>query len=142
MKSFAKTFIILLIMPMILSSCINSYSERSKDVALSWIPEESYFVDYEINGEKIKFRYSICFHNHTSEPTEIGICAKFNKRELNGWLRYEGFFIGDDNDGLLKYGLIKPKEKTNIVYTFEGDYLGGTVNENLSFPEELMTIEK
>ena len=68
---------------------------------------------------------------------------KFIKKELDGWLRYEKFFIGtDDNDGLLKYGLIKPKEKTNIIYTFEGNYLGGTVNDTLSFPEELMTIEK
>ena len=142
MKSIVKTFAVIFIIPIILSSCINYYSKQSNDVALSWNPEESYFVDYEINGEKIKFRYSICFHNHTSEPTEIGISAKFNKRELNGWLRYEGFFIGTDDRGILKYGLIKPKEKINIIYTFEGDYLGGTVNDSLSFPEELMTIEK
>ncbi len=139
MKLVVKTFVILLIIPMILSSCLNHHSE---DVALSWIPEESNFVDYEINGGKIKFRYSICFYNHTSEPTEIGLAAKFNKKELDGWLRYEKFFMGTDDNDELKYGLIKPKEKTNIIYTFEGDYLGGTVNDNLSFPEELMTIEK
>ena len=140
MKKLLLDIILIIIIPITLTSCTNNHSD---EIALSFIPEESNFVDYEINGDRIKFRYSICFYNHTSEPTEIGVSAKFIKKELDGWLRYEKFFIGtDDNDGLLKYGLIKPKEKTNIIYTFEGNYLGGTVNDTLSFPEELMTIEK
>lgn len=122
-----------------LTSCLNYNQEKS---AIEWIPEESHFVDYEINENRIKFQYSICFNNNSNESFDIGITAKFNKSELNKWLKYEDFFIGEDKNGKMNYETILPKEKRNISYYFEGEYLGGLVNEQLSFPEEIIYMVK
>ena len=42
----------------------------------------------------------------------------------------------------LHYAHLGDKTTKIAESTFEGNYLGGTVNDTLSFPEELMTIEK
>ena len=129
-------FMFILIM---LSGCT---SDTTNDVVTGWIAKDSYFVDYKITGDKIKFRYSVCYYNDTLDPIDIGMAAKFNKRELRGWLKDENFFFGMDDDGNMKYETINPKEKKNIVFCFEGDYLGGSVNKNLSFPEEIILVAK
>lgn len=130
---------VFILIPTMLSACA---SDTFKDVAIGWIPESSYFVDYQVTGDKIKFRYSVCYYNNTLDRIDIGIAAKFNKKELRGWLKYESFFFGMDDDGDMKYETVNPKEKKNIVFCFEGDYLGGSVNRNLSFPEEIILVTK
>ena len=69
MRLVVKTCIILLIIPMILSSCLNHHSE---DVALSWIPEESNFVDYEINGGQSQKQKMLSQWNINT----IGLCGE------------------------------------------------------------------
>lgn len=122
-----------------LTSCVNCNQDKA---VIEWIPEESHFVDYEIHENRIKFQYTICFNNNSNEAVDISITAKFNKSDLNNWIKYEDFFIGEDKNGKVKYGTILPKEKRNISYYFEGEYLGGSVNEQLSFPEEIIYMVK
>lgn len=114
----------------------SNYNEG--EIIFTWIPEESYFVDYEINGNKIKFQYSICFENKDDEETEFMLSAKFKKSELEGWIKYEKFFDGMDENGESSYRKIPPHTKMNMSFYFEGDYLGGEVNTHISFPEELL----
>lgn len=66
--------------------------------------------------------------------------AKFKRSELRGWVKYSDSFLGLDDNGEYKYQIIGPGEKVDVVYVFEGEYLGGTANEKLSFPEEMVLL--
>lgn len=113
--------------------------DEEKDV-LYWVPEESNFVQYEIVDEKIRFSYSICFVNDSEEAQTISLSAKFNSNELEGWIKNSGFFLGNNEQGELLKEEISPGTKENITFYFEGDYLGGTVNNELSFPCEIILM--
>ena len=138
-RLIASSIIFLCFIMTFFTSCKNTNQDRC---SIEWIPEESYFVNYEIHENKVKFQYSICFKNYTNEVVDIGITAKFNKVDLKNWLQFEDYFIGQDKNGEMKYGKILPKEKNNINFYFEGEYLGGLVNEQLSFPEEIIYVVK
>ncbi len=115
------------------------FQKGEEEKSFYWLPEESFFVDYDIVDEKtIKFRYTICFVNNLDVDTTISLSAKFDKKELAGWVVQTDGFMGCDENGELLYKEIKQGEKEFVTVTFEGKYLGGEVNENLSFPEELI----
>ncbi len=112
-----------------------SNPDRENEPVYTWKPEKSYFVDYEIIDEDtVKFRYSICLENILNEPTNVAIGVTFDEKELNGWVTPD-FFIGYDDVGEMLYATVDPKTVKNVVFTFFGEYLGGEVNEELSFPE-------
>ena len=98
-----------------------------------WIPEESYFAGYKIVGDKVVFAYSICFVNDGEEDYAANVSAKFKRSELSKWVEYKDFFLGSAEDETVKAGT-----KKNITYYYEGKYLGGEVNTELSFPEEMI----
>ncbi len=108
------------------------------DSSIYWIKEESGFVDYEIAGDSIRFRYRICFANETPQDAGIKLAAKFSRSESEGWLENQDFFNGLDSHGEWSYQTIEAGKKTQLVFTFEGKYLGGEVNEELAFPDELI----
>lgn len=122
---------------------VSSGLENNDDqgYSLRWLKEESYFVDYEItSANTIKFRYSICLVNDTEDDITVSLSAKFEKNELKGWVEQDDFFLGCDENGNWLYQEIKGGEKKNVIFVFEGKYLGGDPNENLSFPSELMVM--
>lgn len=43
---------------------------------------------------------------------------------------------------MIKYVELKANSESEITVCFEGEYLGGNVKENLSFPEEIMIVLK
>lgn len=115
-----------------------SYGSSS---ALKWIPEESRFVDYKINNGKVTVRYSIAFENFTEDDIEFSINAAFSKSETKGWLKNEilnGMAYDENNES--GHIILHAYEKRNVVISFTGDYLGGKVNTNLSFPEEIAPV--
>lgn len=133
---------IVLVLPLCFGTGCTFHPQNKEPESLRWIEEESYFVDYEITDSGlIKFRYSICYQNFFDRDVEIAITVDFKKRDLKGWAKelesHEGF-VGCDENGERLYSIIKTGEKRNVVYTFEGEYLGGSVNTNLSFPDNLM----
>lgn len=144
-RSWIKVLVVFLLlgvaMLILLSGCLmmTDHADDGDPNTLRWIPEESRFLDYEITENRIRFKYSICFENGFDTDEMISLSAKFARKELKGWLKYESFFEGCDETGNRAYYLIKSGEKVNLVFVFEGEYLGGSVNENLSFPEELLT---
>ena len=106
--------------------------------ALHWWREESQFVQYEIVENTVVFEYAICFENHTRYDIKITyLGARFKKSELKKWVEYQKTFTGvcqyDSPDVIIKAG-----EKVSIPYSFEGKYLGGEVNENLSIPNSIL----
>ena len=122
---------IILLVSIVLCGCsMNTKREKSK---FYWIPEESYFVDYEIVDNNIVFSYSICFVNDWDEDYAVDISAKFKKSELRNWIEYKGFYLATSTDNV-----IKANSKKNIIYCFEGKYLGGKVNTDISFPTEII----
>ena len=98
------------------------------------------FVDYEIIDEKIRFGYSICFVNDSENSHKVSLSAKFNSEELRGWLKNNGFFLGCNENGEILSEEILPETKKNIIFYFEGEYLGGNVNNELSFPDEIILM--
>ena len=96
-----------------------------------WIRNESYFVDYTIKGDKIQFRYSFCFQNLSDYDMILyAFSATFRKRDLKGWLKYEKGIEGVLDNGEDKV-LLPTGQKMNVVLVFEGEYLGGEVNEDV-----------
>ena len=55
-------------------------------------------------------------------------------------MKNEKFLTGLGEDGKLKKEKIGSGEKINVIFVFEGKYLGGKVNENISFPEEIILM--
>ena len=113
---------------------------ENNDNTLHWLSKESKFVGYEISGDIVKFRYSICFVNNSQYTANISLSAKFKSSELKGWMKSEKFLTGLGEDGKLKKEKIEPGEKINVIFVFEGKYLGGKVNENISSPEEIILM--
>lgn len=116
--------------------------EHNNEDTLCWLPDESYFVDYEIVDDEVRFRYAICFVNNSGSDSHIRLSAKFAAKDLKGWAENSGFFDGYDENGECDYRKIKNGEKTVLVYSFTTKYLGGPVNTTLSFPEELLLCEQ
>lgn len=135
---------IILFLTIIVNICGCSYDfNRNEEIAgLRWIESDSFFVDYRIDGNKVTFRYSIHLINTSENAKKFSLSAKFKKSEINSWVIPEdnGYLTGyvEDDDSL--YKTIKSKEEVDVIYTFEGDYLGGTINENLSFPEDFIIL--
>ena len=141
MHKFKRIFLMLLIVSLLnievalmLSSCGNLESE---DLAFECVIDESYFIDYEITTEnKIKIRYSICFINHTEDDLVVqSLSFTFKKKDISGWLKYEDSFDCLEEHGNILGTRINAFEKVNVTFVFEGEYLGGKVNETLSFKQ-------
>ncbi len=114
---------------------------ENDDSVLTWNTEKSGFSEYSIENNKVYFDYKICFENHSEENLTISVCAIFKPKELKGWVKENDlsnkFFAVDENENIARYSIPAKSEET-VTLKFVGEYLGGTVNKNLSFPEELM----
>lgn len=139
-KIMIVTLCFFIIGGIVISLLFNIFKQpnANEEVTFRWLPEESYFVNYEITKKNtVKVWYSICFVNNDDEDLTISLYAKFKKKDVKGWLEYD-FLEGVDDNGKTLRAEIKSGEKTNIIFVFEGAYLGGLVSENITFPEELI----
>lgn len=75
------------------------------------------------------------FYNKTEDDEILGLSFKFNQSELSGWVEGD-WFETLDKDGNEKKIKIKAHCKKRVTMYFEGDYLGGKVNENLGKPSD------
>lgn len=116
--------------------------QNNGDSSFYWLPDESYFVDYEIIGDEVKFRYAICFVNNSGHDLGVKLSAKFNAKSLKGWAASSGFLEGCDESGEWNYREIQNGKKIVLVYSFTTKYLGGSVNTKLPFPEEILLSEQ
>lgn len=71
---------------------------------------------------------------------QVSLSAKFKSKELKGWLKNESYFMGCEQNVEMLYATVKANNSADVVFTFEGEYLGGEVNKNLSFPEEIAIL--
>lgn len=132
----------LLLICIFLCAC-NSPETVDSPNGLNWIPEESYFVDYSIEGDRVKFRYLFTYEN----TTDVDMIIKyprvtFMRKGLRGWLEYQNGYSGTNEDGTTKI-YSSAGEKVSFVLTFEGEYLGGDVNtkivpSSIIFMQELL----
>ena len=137
MKKAVLAIILIIASAFSMTSCLIEDNGDSYE----WIIEEkSHFVDYKIEGEKIKFRYSIYMISKYDEDQEICFGVKFKPEEIAGWVESEdvqGDPIYFDSD----YAILKAHSKGSVIFTFEGKYLGGKVNTALSYPEVVLMSE-
>ena len=114
---------------------------EGKEPSITFVQEESFFVDYRIIDDSIvEFKYSLCLRNNDYRDIRVRLSAKFNEKELDGWVECQDYFKGYDEDGDLAYRLVESQEKVNLIYIFRGKYLGGSVNEQLSFPVDITLL--
>ena len=126
-----------IILVVILISAIFNSCHNSKDIVFGWDAEKSFFVDYNIKGNTVFIRYSICYVNNTDKDYYVSApVASFKSRETKGWAK-DNSFIGNFEDGEAEH-CIKAHSKENIIIVFEGEYLGGKVNEKLSPPKNMI----
>lgn len=137
--------IVLIVFGLTINAVIHNTPESDGvENTLTWYPEKSRFEEYKIKDDKIKFCYSIYFNNFENDTIELSLGAKLKQSELDGWFSRtdtdDEFLDGLDKNGEHLYVIFKPKEKKRVKFWFEGKYLGGKVNTNLSFPEIIPTI--
>lgn len=131
-------FVLLILSLSVLTWGCGTHDTSHDDASIHWIPEESGFVDFEVSGDYVKFRYRICFVNETREDIGIKLTATFDPDELAGWIEYKDFYDGLNDQGKWDYQTVNASGKTELVFTFQGKYLGGSINNSLSFPQELI----
>ncbi len=81
MKKIHSAIILVLLLSTFLSGCNfkKNNAATENDSKFSWLPSESYFVEYDIIGDKVIFKYSICFVNDWDEDYAVNVSAKFKK---------------------------------------------------------------
>ena len=140
-RNITVTLLVLLLLWFI-SSCassIISYISNREDSSsgLRYIAEECRLIDYEISGDKIKFRYEMCWQSDSEYDLKLWqFAVKFQEKDTTGWLENEGFLFGEldmEND----YCIIHSGDTIYVTLVFEGTYLGGTVNTDLSEPDKV-----
>lgn len=135
-----KLLIAIAIIIVVLLICVVMQSKLFKtaeDRSFGWNANKSFFVDYYIKDDSVFVRYSICFTNNTEKDYFISPpVADFKSKELKGWANSDPF-LGSFENSNTEY-CIKAHTEENIVIVFEGKYLGGTVNENLSPPKTMV----
>lgn len=114
------------------------FARMSDSGTLFWVPEESQFVDYTIDGDLITFRYAICFINDSTDNHSIKLSAKFHAEDLSGWTGQHDFLSGCDENGEWVSHVIPNGEKVVHTYCFTVPYSGGTVNTDIQFPEKII----
>ncbi|MEE3333633.1 MAG: hypothetical protein VZR54_05070 [Ruminococcus sp.] len=124
-----RVLLLIICFTLCFSACSNIDKTSSP---ISWIKEKSQFNNYEIQGEKIYFNYSIYLINNSNEDEVIALDVTFNDNEIDDW-------VASDNDNsnyfLSDYSVVKAKSKGCVDFTFKGKYLGGKINTDLSFPD-------
>ena len=147
MKLNFKIYAFCLFVVISIVSALCSCSNRSEQKGCYPVEEQSYFDGYEIINDKVKFRYSIHFVNELDSSCDVAIYAIFDKSELSDWVKNndvdseENQFEGLKKDGSDRLTVnLKAHESNDIIFTFEGKYLGGKVNENLSFPTDIILL--
>ena len=97
----------------------------------TWVKEESTLVDISVADNTVHLYYSICFDNQYDHEVDVwAVTVGFSRFALLGWLKYQDAFVGNPIDGSTKV-TIPPNTKTSVVFVFQGEYLGGKINEKL-----------
>ena len=123
-----------------LGSLFSQQEAANTENTLHWLPEESYFVDYEILGDKVRFRYAICFVNNSGDDCNINISAKFHRKDLSGWTSSFDFLEACNENGEWEYQKISHGEKAVFTYCFTVPYTGGEVNTQMAFPADILLV--
>lgn len=148
MKKLLAMFLLLTFLVGMLSGCmmlplgldypLAPLDTENTENTLHWLPAESYFVDYEITDNTVKFRYAICFVNNSGSDCSVTLSAKFHTKDLKGWTENNDFLDGCDENGEWVSHVIPNGEKVVHTYCFTVPYSGGTVNTDIQFPEEIL----
>lgn len=122
---------------LILCGCLmlddDSQSAVMSKGTLRWIREQSFCENITIQKDQVILTYSFRFENTTDE--DLWVCypqAKFSRFELRGWLEYDHFSgYGENGENMF---LVPANDEADIIVIFKGNYLGGSVNKELSLP--------
>lgn len=118
----------------------NSQTDTAPSGALRWVREKSSCTDISIQNDRVVLTYSLHFENTTDD--DCWVCypqASFRRYELWGWMEC-GNFSGYGENGENTF-LIPANQAVDIIIIFEGKYLGGPVNENISLPSLVFMIK-
>lgn len=117
-----------------------SQTDTGSTGTLRWVREKSLCTDISIQNDRVVLTYSLHFENTSDD--DYWVCypqASFRRIELLGWMEY-GVFPGYGKAGENTF-LIPANDSVDVIVVFEGNYLGGKVNENIS-PPSIVFIQK
>lgn len=106
---------------------------------LEWVREESRLLDYDIIEDRIRVRYSVRLVNHDPDvdwKLEY-FTLKFTPKFVNGWLKYEDYYICTLENGESSM-ILKGGESSEITLVFDGEYFRGEVPDELPLPRNLL----
>lgn len=140
-KTIAIFLVVVLFLWFMLSCTITiiSYMNNREDFStgLHYIADECRLIDYEITGDKVRFRYEMCWHSDSEYDLKLWqFAVKFREMDTAGWLENEGFLFGE-LDAQDDYCIIRSGDTIYVTLVFEGNYLGGSVNTNLTKPDKV-----
>lgn len=114
-------------------------AEKGEPGGLNWDANECRMLDYQTSGDQIRVRYSVRMVNHEEDADlELSFFGLyFTREDVDGWLKYERSYVCTLESGEASV-VIPAGEYVDVVLLFEGEYLRGEVNEDLSAPINMM----
>jgi len=122
---------------------LDADSPPKEPTTWTWEQEDCFLVDVKVDeeSETVEMLYSLRFVNHSDKTYKLSLLsASFSWIDLMGWMEYDYFFDGERLDGEY-YTYLPPHETVDVVFVFEGKYLGGRVKKEIAPPSEIMTME-
>lgn len=95
------------------------------------VQEESFFSDYEIQGESVVLTCYLTFYNPYSSEVKVNVYGDFSKDVETGLLKDSeliGFYDGEEI-------IVLSSGETSIYVTFIGDYDGVPQKFNRNLPD-------
>ena len=131
MKSLCIVLIVAFLLCAITGCSAEDTTYKTDRKYFTWVKEESTLVNIRVVDNTVYLYYSIYFDNQYDHEVDVwAITVRFSRYSLRGWLKYQKVFVGDPVDGSTKV-TIPPSTKTSVVFVFQGEYLGGKINEKL-----------
>ena len=123
-------------------ACTSKYTESaSLNESFFWKKSESKLVDVKIVDNKVQLYYSICFDNQYDHSIWVSsVTGGFSRFDCWRWMKYEKAFVAETEDGQNGV-LLPPKTKMSVIFVFEGEYLGGKINEDMRL-DSLVFLER
>lgn len=125
-----------------ITGCADEDTASTPDTEyFAWIQEESMLVDVKIEDNNVQLFYSICFDNRYDHGVTVSsVVAKFSQYDLLGWLHYQDAFVAETTDGCNSV-IIPPETKMSVTFIFQGEYLGGEIDEDLRFASLVYMVD-
>jgi len=154
-----KRFLVFALLGIILTVFMFAMLPHDPDPTSYGPMKDMHFAGCTVLGETVQFRYAMTYHNSSQEYdiTIDSITGNFKRRELSGWFGVppedwepevsslyhinKEILTGyvDNEEGRIT---IPAGQNMEVVFVFEGTYLGGELPDHISVPDRPIWTER